>query len=304
MRNLSRMFFNSGHASDEEYILLRDDSRYSKAKARIEQLWTVHEHYADKPKQFLQDAKCQLHQRIWEMILTNTFKTRGYSPKKVSDAGPEFFMEISGKKFWVEAIAPGPGTGADAVPPPPSPIVPGESNEDDQCYDPPYEKIELRLTSALATKLEKYEKDQREGRILPDDGYILAINGNKAVNGWQAAADIIPSIIKAVLPFGPEFVSWNPKTKEIVESGYSYRPEISNKNEKPVTTCWLQNERFKGITLIVYSEYGILNLPEKMGSEFHFVHNPLANHPIPEGVFGFGGHYWVEGDQLRLKIYP
>ncbi len=271
-------------------------------KARIEQLWTVHKPYADI--HFLQEAKEQLHPRLWEMILTNTFKTRGYSPKKVSNQGPEFFIEISGKRFWVEAIAPGPGTGADAVPPPPSPVAPGELNEDDQPYNPPYEKIILRLTSALATKLKKYEKDQREGRVSKSDGFILAINGNKAVNGWDLAADTIHSIIKAVLPFGPEFVSLDPKVKEIVESGILYRPEISKGNESSVSTCWFQSESSKGISLLVYSECRNLGLLKRLGSEFRFIHNPLANHPIPEGVFGFGGHHWQEGDQLMPKIYP
>lgn len=296
------MFFTPGYASDEDYLLLRDNPQYSKEKAKIEQLWSVHKDYADG--HFLQDAKCQLHQRIWEMILTNTFKTRGYSLTKVSNEGPEFFIDLSGKRFWVEAIAPGPGAGADAVPPPPSPVGPEESNEEDQAYGPPYEKIILRLTSAVAAKLEKYEIDRREKRISPDDGYILAINGKKAVNGWQAAADTIPSIIKAVLPFGLEFVSWDPKIKEIVESGFLYRPEISKNNESSVSTCWLQSESLKGISLLVYSECINLGFLTRLGSEFRFIHNPLANHPIPEGVFGFGEHYWVEGDQLRREIYP
>jgi hypothetical protein len=42
-----RMFFTSGAANDTEYITLRDDPRFLKEKARIEQLWKVHEPYAD-----------------------------------------------------------------------------------------------------------------------------------------------------------------------------------------------------------------------------------------------------------------
>jgi hypothetical protein len=45
--NLMRMFFTSGAANDTEYITLRDDPRFLKEKARIEQLWKVHEPYAD-----------------------------------------------------------------------------------------------------------------------------------------------------------------------------------------------------------------------------------------------------------------
>lgn len=296
------MFFTPGHASDKDYIALRDEPIYAVDKARIEKLWTVHKPYADI--HFLQEAKSQLHQRIWEMILTNTFKTRGFSPQNPSDDGPEFFIEISGKKFWVEAIAPGPGNGADAVPPPPTPVVPGELNEDDQTYHPPYEKIKLRLTSALATKVEKYEKDKLKGRISDSDGFILAINGYKAVNGWQAAADILPSIIKAVLPIGSQYVLLDGMIRDIVGSGFAYCPEIFKNNEASVSTCWLQNERLKGISLIIYSEYGILGLPQRLGSELHFIHNPLAIHPILEDVFEFGGHYWVEGGQLEFKTYP
>ena len=167
----------------------------------------------------------------------------------------------------------------------------------------PNEKIILRLTSALDTKLKKYEKDQRERRISPDDGFILAINGCKAINGWHEGADDLPYMVKAVLPFGSQYVSWDPKAGVIVDSGFAYRPEISNSNESPVSTCWLQNERFKGISLIIYSEYGSLGLPQCMGSEFNFIHNQLANHPLNLDTFKFGRHYWLEGDQLKRKTY-
>jgi len=87
------MFFASGHANDDEYINLRDLPRFSKDRARIEQLWSVHEPFADI--NFLAEAKEQLHPRLWEMILTNTFKDRGYPPQKTSNDGPEFFMGLA-----------------------------------------------------------------------------------------------------------------------------------------------------------------------------------------------------------------
>lgn len=295
------MFFTPGHASDDEYICFRDNPRYVKEKARIEQLWTVHKPYADS--HFLQEVKTQFHPRIWEMILTSTFKDRGYPPQKTSNDGPEFFIEISGKRFWVEAIAPEPGNGPDAVPPPPQ-----YDGLELPLHPVPNEKIILRLTHAVAKKLEKYKVDKQNSRISTEDGFILAINGYKALNGWfgigEETDSELPVIVKAVLPIGSKYVSCDKKTKEVVESGFAYRPEISKEKGSPVSTCWFLKEECKVISAIIYSESGILALPQSMGSEFIFIHNHRAIHPLNLDTFNFGRHYWWEGDQLKHKTYP
>lgn len=287
------MFFTPGHANDDEYINLRDESHLSKDKERIEELYKVHEPYKDS--HFLTEAKSQLHQRVWEMILTNVFIDRGYIPQKTSDGGPEFFIEISGKRFWVEAIAPGPGTGADAVP---HPQYGGSERP-----PIPNEKIILRLTNAVDGKLKKYDEDKQKRRIRTEDGFILAVNGNKAVNRWHEAADDLPFMVKAVLPFGSQDFSWDTNTDEIVE-GFAYRPEVYKEKGSPVSTCWLQKEECKVISAIIYSEYGILELPQRMGSKFTFIHNRQASQPLNLDTFKFGRHYWLEGDQLKHKTYP
>ena len=166
----------------------------------------------------------------------------------------------------------------------------------------PTEKIILRLTNAMDVKLKKYDEDKKKGRMQPEDGFILAANGNKAVNRWHEATDDLPFMVKAVLPFGPQYFSWDTNTGEIVE-GFAYRPEISKEKGALVSTCWLQLEKLKGISLIVYSEKGILDLPQSMGSEFIFIHNRQASQPLNLDTFKFGRHFWLESDQLKHKTY-
>src|SRR5437879_13909766 len=110
-------FFLPGSAS-EPYAAVRDCAHLAHIREQIERLWLIYEPYADK--HFLDESRCQFHQRTWELYVGCTLIQHGFVPKKVSDEGPEFYVEIGGKKIWIEAIAPEPGQGPDAVPPPPS----------------------------------------------------------------------------------------------------------------------------------------------------------------------------------------
>lgn len=292
------MIFESGPASDKEYICIRDNPRYLQVKNRIEQMWTVHEPYADP--HFLSEVKEQFHSRIWEMMLTNTFVARGFSLKKLSSDGPEFFIEKSDKRFWIEAIAAGAGKGKDAVP---SPL--NLQNEQWELDAVPTDRIILRLTNSIGQKLKKYEEDLQAGRIKPEDAYILAVNGYKAINGWFGANEEIeddyndyPVIIKAIWPLHRLGVSWNKNDPEFYESVYECCREVEKVNKSPVlkSFCQFDKNKIKGISAIVYSHSGIFDLPSVMGSDFIFCHNDSAEQKLNHEIFNFGRHYWWEGD--------
>ena len=56
------------------------------------------------------DARKHFLERYWEMYLTVALIGSGFVPKRVGNTGPEFFIEVEARRFWVEAIALGPGT--------------------------------------------------------------------------------------------------------------------------------------------------------------------------------------------------
>ena len=46
-------------------------------------------------------------------------------------------------------------------------------------------------------------------------------------------------------------------------------------------------EEYKGISGVLYSPVDICNIPEKMGSEMYYFHNPLAKNPLAIALSSF-----------------
>jgi hypothetical protein len=273
-------FFDSGPASDPAYEAVRDAPHLADAKDFIENLWQDYESYADS--HFLDDAKCQFHQRTWEMYVGCLLIQYGYTLHKLSDEGPEFWIEVNGNKVWVEAVAPGPGDPdkPDSVPPPPS----GEAEP------VPEEKIILRFTSALYDKLKKYREGLDKRIINTTDSYIVALNGHKA-SQMRVDPDL-PWLVKALLGFGPMAVMVGQETGDIGNPFYQPREKIVKAKGSPVPTRAFLSEEYAGISAVFYSSTDIVNVPEEIGSEIIVLHNPLATNAVPRGTFTFGTEYW------------
>src|SRR5712691_1541769 len=113
--NLKGNLFHPGDAPSKAYCNLRDDEQCAEWKAFCEWLWERYAPYADP--HFLTEIRIQFDQRFWEMYLGVTFLERGYPLHKPRAGGPEFGIDIDGVRYWLDAIAPNAGSGADAVPP-------------------------------------------------------------------------------------------------------------------------------------------------------------------------------------------
>jgi hypothetical protein len=126
----------------------------------------------------LDEICIQFHQRFWEMYLAVTFLERGYELHRLKRAGPEFGIDIQGKRYWFDAIAPTAGEGPDAVPQ----VEYGRP----VASRVPQEQIILRITSALAAKRAKWQKDLAAGRVTEKDGFIVAMNDRGIRWAWLA----------------------------------------------------------------------------------------------------------------------
>ena len=113
---LKNQFFQESKSCCSEYKAVRENENRIRHKAFIESLWEQYKEYADN--HFLTDACRHFHERFWEMYLGVSFLDQGYLINAGSSKGPEFYFSLkdSQSKLWVEATAPGLGTGHDAVP--------------------------------------------------------------------------------------------------------------------------------------------------------------------------------------------
>jgi hypothetical protein len=280
-------FFSQG-ASDPFYNEVRDNPSRKEAHDFVEELWQKYAHYAEPD--FLEDAKRHFHEKSWEMYLACVFLNHGFQlNKKRKKKGPDICLLGQTKPIWVEAKAPGSGTGNDAVPEP----------ELDILNDVPEEQILLRLTSAIVEKYKKYQKYLRKGIISKDDPYIIAINGGNIPRAGNEGDDV-PHIVKAVLPFGNLFLKINQKG-EITVSHYEYRDGIRKCSGTKIPTNIFEDKSYSRISAIMYSWVNVVDRPEQIGTEIIFIHNPFAENPLLKGLSQFGTEYWVENDKLRNK---
>jgi type I restriction enzyme S subunit len=267
------------------YKNLRDAAHLIEYKKYIESLWENYKPYADE--HFRSDACKHFQERFWEMYLGVTFIKHGFTINRGGDKGPEFYIETNaGRKIWIEAIAPHPGDGADAFPPLKTGVW----------RDAPVNEFILRLTHAIETK-----KKPKKGIVGSDDIYIIGINTK---NIAQIPRDSeLPSIVKAVYPFGNLVVVLDKNTWKIKETRHEYRDSIQKKSGSAVSTSVFLDPAYKKISAVIYSHVDCANKPGTLGADFVLVHNAIAKNKLDIGTFKFGIEYWKEKNELKSNEY-
>jgi hypothetical protein len=214
---------------------------------------------------------------------------------KTRNKGPDVCLKVNNIKIWIEAVAPSGGEGPDAI------VQPKLEIGQIHWFKPPEEKIILRYLNAIFTKYSGYNTYLVDGIIKKGEPYIIAVNGRRVP--FSKTDDDIPYIVKAVLPFGNFEVDVNFETNEIVDQRYSYRSEITKANNSIVPTYIFLDKEYSGISGILFSNSDLLNRPLISGTEFIFIHNPLADSPLSRGWLPIGYEYWVDSDKLHRKIW-
>lgn len=280
-------FFQAGKVADDGYRNVRDLPHLSDLKALAETLWGEYAHLADD--HFLEDAKSHFQERFWEMYLAVSLIRRGYKLKKGCNSGPDFVVSLESETLQLEATAPGPGTGKDAVPK----MKTGTANR------VPDNEIVLRIRSALRDKLTQFEHALDQGIVQETDAYIVAINGIRIRESISEGS--IPFVLKAVFPFGDLNVVWNKESNEVTGSYYSHRPTIAKKSGVEIRTDIFNTDEYCRVSAVLYTRCDCANHAEEFGDEFQLVHNPQAVNPIARGTFRFGREYWADDEEVHCS---
>ena len=209
------------------------------------------------------------------MYLACALMDQGLDLKPSSGVGPDYYFTANGRKIWVEAVAPGPGTGADRAPE----VIPGTGSTIE--HDP----IVLRLTGVVRDKKILMEAARDKGIIAPSDHVLLGINHKGIPKAFMGST--IPFIAKAVLPFGHLAIAIDRKTKEIVDSHYTYNPVVEKRSGAKISTEAFLDPAYSIISGIISSGVDCVNYPSSMGQDFFLLHNPTAENPLNESALGW-----------------
>lgn len=289
---MSNFFLNSQEC-DSKYTDLKDKPHLIEYKKFVESLWGIYEPYA--VRNFQSDACRHFQSHFWEMYLGVTFIKHGFIINRGGEKGPEFYIETNaGRKIWIEAIAPGPGEGDDAVPP-------LKTGPEIVVADVPVNEFILRLRHGIYEKKKKYDEYIDDGIVGPDDICIIGINTK---NFARIPCDSeLPRIVQAVYPFGNRVVELDRNTWKIIETRYEYRGSIQKKSGEAVSTSVFLDPAYYRISAVIYSHVDCMNRPETFGADFVLVHNAVAKNKnkLERGMFKFGTEYWKEEDNLKSK---
>lgn len=230
--------------------------------------------------------------REWEFHLASVLLDRGMSLKeKKWETGPDFCIETDfGKKIWIEAIACDLGE-TDPVEPMPV-MTPGVSYSFGGNIEETDRPRALRITSAIATKFEKYRDylSNSKSGVSENDCFVIAVNG-EAIQHHSEPKRLFK---RAVLAQGPDVLIRKSGFQKL--QGVYYKPLLTivkkaEDKEERIPANFMEIDEFSKISAVIYSGNSIshswLN-GYGPGDDFIFAYHSSANNPIPDGFFKFG----------------
>jgi hypothetical protein len=250
----------AGNNLDRGYVNLQVAQFPQEQQIRhaLDAMWVVYEPYADPD--FRESFARDPDSRFWEMYLGCSLIDAGKTllpvARRLRQGGqPDLCILDTGRRIWVEAIAPGPGDPGPNQVRGPVPVNQGGG------FGPmPIRQVQLRTTSALLTKSRKVNHYLSEGVIGPDDVRLIAIGAGRF--GLYARERPLPLIMSAVFPIGDEYVSISKGNGAIVDHGFQPSFEIVRHGQKATVrrTAFVGRE-FAPISGIVWSRISMATCP-------------------------------------------
>jgi hypothetical protein len=283
------LFDSTISPKDENYLVLRDSKRFSNLKEFCEDLWLKFKPYADDS--FKREIANQFYPRYWEMYLGCALIDLGFElVQKKSDKGPDLHLRVEQSDLWIEATLPDKGKGVDAVP-----VL-----EEHFRFDPiPEDKIILRFTNSISVKSQKLMKYLKDGIVMSNDLFIIAING--CMIPFLDFYGDIPYVVKSVFPLGDLVVTIDINKLVTTDTRYKYREEIIKESGSAVSTSSFIDHDLSAISGVIFSNADIWSRPQVTGLDFTFIHNHLARNPVKKGWLGAGKEYWLKEGYLQFR---
>lgn len=286
-------FFLPGAASDVEYVAIRDtdQERVLEAKAFIEHMWSTCAAFLDSD--LPQKARNSFKSAFWELYLAFAFHANDVHlvPRRQrhpAKSGPDLL--IADPLIWAEAVAPGPGEGADRVP---DLLGTGET------FTVPDEQLKLRLRSAIEEKHQRFLAYEERGWIKPGEPAIVAVSG--AALGHTYGELNVPRIVRVAFPIGHEQIHIDVSTHQVVGRSHQYSPTVRKQSGGEVSTELFLSPAYSRISALLYSASDPFNRPKEPGADLILVLNPYAAAPIQPDRFHFMHQYHAEGEKVHYR---
>lgn len=258
-------------------------------RAFIEQLFQNNRDYVgtDLPS----NARRQLGKAFWELYVAQALRLHGVHlvPRtKRPKAGPDFM--IGQPRVWVEAIAPGPGTGADQVHEPPL---------DGHARKVPDDQIQLRYMCAIDEKRKKLDRYRAQGIVGSDDPCVIALNGAEVSSSGDFDP---PRIIRMLFGIGWPVAHICRTSGQVTSWSHESRAAVSKASGATVPATGFLDGSLAGIAAILFSLATPWNsFDHRPGCDFMLIHNPDAKTKVPIGLLPAHREYRLDAGRLVVS---
>ena len=230
----------------------------------------------------------------------------GAALRKLPSTGPDICID-SDPPIWVEAVAIGPGEGADRV----------QSREERQYEDgtddpnvwagdlPSEESLILRRTNALETKLSAFCRYRKAGVMAERDSCIVAISFAAIDDAFYFFSYAeIPIVIKAMFGIGRDMLSYAREGDAPPRWFHPHRPRTTKNSGTAVLANVFSAGHANEISGVFATAWDLANSSDS-GEKLMFVNNPRARNVISRGTFPFGSEFIArDGNITRQHWSP
>jgi len=267
------------------------------SRTHVEELYELTKPYLDK--NFHVEIMHAFRARYSEMYFAATFIEKFSEVLGVeADAGADFYLSKLGG--WAEVVTPTDGDPANENSVPKT--IYGE------VANRPSREIILRFAQSFVTKSLKFKSDIETGVVGLKSPLVMCIQGGALSESLVLyAKGGYPEIVKTLLPIGDLVVDFNVRTKEVSSCRYKYRdsiPKSTKLNKTDIDVGFFLKAEHSHISAVIFSSARPDDpmSRENWGSDFHTIHNPLADHPLEPNYITCGREYKVTLLEHEIKI--
>ena len=272
------------------YGACRDHSTKRPVKRALARIWsTLGEFIPEPPKQFLSEFRKDFPARSWELYVLALIARSGAKLEKSPRTGPDFCATLpDGRRFWVECVVPGHGEGDDAVPPPPS----HDANGRRSGTLGPSDRIAMRYTNVITTKIAKVESYRAKGIVKPSEPVLVAVN-----QGAIELSDLhdvdVPLLVRVLFGIGEPVILVDPYA-HTSKAHVPRMPSVRKRAGSDVPTQIFLTEASASIAGVLFARRSIFNLFPMRSRLTYLAHNPRAHVGFPLAALPLRGEVWVE----------
>lgn len=299
---MSRLFEDDYPGADQGYVNLKSQEYEAEREMHgaLQALWERYEPFAEND--FRRQFAAEPQARFWEMFLACALLDAGHRLVPFGDrrggGQPDICIVEGDRRIWIEAIAPKPGNGRDAIR-----LAQNRPADDEprvKTFAAPEREVALRIVGALKTKTDKVREYRQKNVIAEDEPCLVAIGG--AEFGIYAQERPLPAMPSAILPIGPLAATIDRESGEVVAVGYRRSDTIDRTGADPIPRTALLDDYFVGISAVIWSRVTIGNM-SRAERPMSVVHNPRSTVRIAEGWVNLDREFTVRTNDQDIDVH-